>query len=123
VLQLELYNPSLNSRSNWSMFKDLKTQILTLPNWTLIVPNWTLIPNPYFLQFLSILSQLRSDGWTNNTFFNSKGNKAMSKDLKFSKSLNVQTLTCLHSNFDVMWKKQWLTLVLSWHELVAIFDG
>ncbi len=67
MLQLELYNPSLNSRSNWSMFNDLKTQMLALPNQTLIVPNWTLFPNPIFSSIF-VHFEPSSSWWVNQQY-------------------------------------------------------
>ncbi len=68
MFQLKPYNPFLNSRSNWSMFKDLKTQMLTLPNRTLIVPNWTLFPN-LILSSIFVHFEPSSSWWVNQQYF------------------------------------------------------
>jgi hypothetical protein len=48
VHKLKLYNLSLNSKSNWTVLKIPKLQMLAMPNVTLSALNQTLLPNFIF---------------------------------------------------------------------------
>jgi hypothetical protein len=111
--QLEFYDPFLNSTCNWTIFKNLKLQSLTLSNQT---PFTNPISSSFLVQYEQSLWWWLYQVKVQNISWNSKGNQAMSKDLKLSKSLSVLTLPYL----ALVWSKSNPNQVIaSWSMLKA----